>query len=140
MSNEDEIREALDKIVELQEALSQLMVERKKVEDYVMPKEVKAKLNEIADEFDPQINGIGESISNLQNEIRASVIALGHSVKGVGMQAVFTKGRVSWDTKALDRYCITHPEISYLRDEGRPSVSMRVVSIKADDMIPEEIR
>jgi hypothetical protein len=37
------------------------------------------------------------------------------------------KGRVSWDTKALDGYAVAHPEIEKLRIEGAPTVRIAKV-------------
>ncbi|CAK0771531.1 hypothetical protein CCP3SC15_4350001 [Gammaproteobacteria bacterium] len=39
--------------------------------------------------------------------------------------AVYTKGRVSWDSKKLDGMMILVPELASARKEGEPSVSIR---------------
>ncbi|MCG3145996.1 MAG: hypothetical protein HONDAALG_03775 [Gammaproteobacteria bacterium] len=51
----------------------------------------------------------------------------GATVKGAALSAVYAKGRVSWDNKALEGYAVAHPELLAFRSEGAPSVSIRGV-------------
>jgi hypothetical protein len=55
------------------------------------------------------------------------VIAHGASVKAKFLHAVFTKGRVSWDTKMLDGLALAFPRLNEARKEGDPSVSLRKI-------------
>ena len=78
--------------------------------------------------FAVKLEGVSENIAALEAEIKQAVISAGTTVKGSFIQAVFTKGRVSWDTKSLDGYAVAHPELLSLRKVGEPSVSLRAVS------------
>ena len=78
-------------------------------------------------EFAGQFETVMEKIAALEAEIRQDVLALGQTVKGNGLQAVYLKGRVSWDAKSLDGYGLAHPELFAFRKEGEPSVSLRSV-------------
>ena len=51
----------------------------------------------------------------------------GVSVKGRRLRAVFSRGRVSWDTDHLDAYASTRPEVGEFRTQSQPSVSLRMV-------------
>ncbi len=46
---------------------------------------------------------------------------------GVHLHAVFSQGRVTWDTKGLDRFALSHPEVVKFRKQGTPSVALRIV-------------
>jgi hypothetical protein len=70
------------------------------------------------------IEGDIEAVTNL---VKSQVLSGGATVKGTHYMAVYAKGRVSWDNKALDGYAVAHPEILILRKEGEPSVSFRAV-------------
>lgn len=70
-------------------------------------------------------------IAELRDKIKAGVLVLGRTVKGVGAQAIWIKPRVSWDTKALSGYAAAHPEIDQFRKVGKPSVSIRRARRKA---------
>lgn len=88
---------------------------------------VKARQDEIAAEFADKHAAVASNIAALEAEIKADVLAGGKTVKGQFLMAVWSKGRVSWDTKALDGFAAAHPEIATFRKEGEPSVSIRKV-------------
>jgi uncharacterized protein YqeY len=87
--------------------------------------EIKKAEADINAEFAIKSEAVDENIAKLTAEIKDEVLANGATVKGEHMMAVFTKGRVSWDTKGLDGYVVAHPEVSQFRKEGDPSVSIR---------------
>ena len=142
-----EIIEKIDKYVDLQCAVDLINVEKNKLQqtvederqkqiDAVFPKELremlakieadaKGKLNDIDVEFSDKTAALDENIAELKEEIKTDVINFGQSVKGEFAQAVYSKGRVSWDTKALDGFCKAHPILNDFRKVGEPSVSIR---------------
>lgn len=89
--------------------------------------EIKKAEADINTEFALKSEAVDENIAKLTAEIKADVLAGGATVKGAHMMAVWTKGRVSWDTKALDGVIALHPELAQFRKEGEPSVSIRKV-------------
>lgn len=66
----------------------------------------------------------GEALEQLA---RAGVLAHGESVKADNLQAVYMRGRESWDGKALKGYAAAHPEVLQFQKVGEPSVSIRAV-------------
>jgi phage host-nuclease inhibitor protein Gam len=117
--------EKLNKIAEFQAQRTLLEVDKQKTVDSVLTPEIKKALADIDAEFAPKYAGLDENINALTGEVKTDVLAKGETVKGLSIMAVFTKGRVSWDTKALDGYAAGHPEIAQFRKEGDPSVSIR---------------
>lgn len=117
-------REKLDKIAELQFAQGKREQEKQALIDSILTQEIKDKIAEIEAEF-TKTDNLTDTISILTNEVKQEVIALGETVKGASLMAVWSKGRVSWDTKALDGYITAHPELGKFRKEGEPSVSIR---------------
>ncbi len=93
--------------------------------DEVLTPEIKEKLAEIDAEFEPKIDTLSQEKSMLEAEIKQEVLSAGRTVKGTYHSFVWSKPRVSWDTKALDGYAAAHPEIAQFRAEGAPSVSVR---------------
>ncbi len=120
-------QQKLDQLAELQAQAEYLALQKQALIDAVLTAEIKAKLAEIEAEFAPGAETVAANIATLTTEVKADVIAAGSTVKGAHLQAVFSKGRVSWDTKALDGYAAAHPEITPFRKEGEPSVSIRKV-------------
>lgn len=124
--NEIEIKQKLDQLAEFQAQRDAAMLEKQALLDEIYTAEIKARMAEIEAEFATKTEGVTANIAALESEIKQAVIAHGASVKGLLFHAVFTKGRVSWDTKSLDGYATAHPELLSFRKEGEPSVSLRV--------------
>jgi hypothetical protein len=122
-----ETREKLDKLAECQAQKTLLDMDKQKMIDSVLTPEIKAKIDDINTEFSDKSSGVTKNIDDLTAEIKGEILTLGETVKGQYLSAVFAKGRVSWDTKALDGYLIDHPELNKYRKEGEPSVSIRKV-------------
>ena len=93
--------------------------------DEVLTPEIKEKLAEIDAEFEPKIEQLLQEKSQLEAEIKDEVLNAGRTIKGTYHSFVWSKPRVSWDTKALDGYALAHPEIAQFRKPGKPSVSVR---------------
>jgi phage host-nuclease inhibitor protein Gam len=122
-----EIKEMLDTLAEYQAQRDVMMLDKQEMVDSVLTPEIKAKIADIEAEFSDKAAGVTENISKMEAEVKQAVLDNGSSVKGNALQAVFTKGRVSWDTKSLDGYVVAHPELLPFRKEGEPSVSIRKV-------------
>jgi hypothetical protein len=57
--------------------------------------------------------------------VKEAVLVHGHSVQAHGLHAVFHRGRVAWDDRALQGFATGHPEVLQFRTVGSPSVSLR---------------
>lgn len=121
------IEEKLDELSELYAQRDLSTLEKQKMIDAVLTDEIKAKIAEIESEFSGKGEAVSEKITILENTVKELVKQKGESVKGQFLHAVFSKGRVSWDTKSLDGYLKAHPELSEFRKEGDPSVSLRKI-------------
>ncbi len=115
----------LDQLSEIKAAaeVTRLDYEAKRAE---IMKAVQTQLDDLAAEYEPLIESAEERAAALEAEIKRDVLAHGASVKGSRLYAVFARGRVSWDTKALDAYADTHPEVVEFRKQGDPVVSLRI--------------
>jgi hypothetical protein len=92
-----------------------------------IPEEVIAKLAEINLTFAPKIDAVDEKITLLEAQAKAAVLEAGETVKGSALQAVFVKGRTSWDSKMLNGLSIVIPEILQACTVGQPTVTIRKV-------------
>ncbi len=77
--------------------------------------------------YDDDISVLSSYASELEQDVRNAALSLGGSIKGNKMQAVWAKGRVSWDSKGLEGVAVVMPEILKFRKVGEPSVSIRPV-------------
>ena len=122
------IQEMLDQLAEYQAQRALLDVKRQELVNEVYTPEIQARLTEIDIEFAPLFNAVDENINALTDNIKAEVITTGASVKGAHLQAVYTKGRVSWDTKIIEGLAVVFPDLEKARKIGDPSVSIRKVA------------
>lgn len=90
-------------------------------------KKVQAELDALDEEIKPLLNVSELRVAELEEEITQEVLKHGATVKGTRVQAVYYKGRISWDSKSLDRYAAAHPEVMQYRKQGEPSIQLRVM-------------
>jgi hypothetical protein len=121
----EEIRIKLDELADLQMGQAGIQLRKQIDIDQIITPEVKAKLAEIDAKYLGESSDLQTKIAELDGYIRKAVLDLGTSIKGSRLHAVWNKGRVSWDSKALDGYAAGHPEIAPFRTESQPSVSIR---------------
>ena len=124
---EQEIKTMLEKLAEYRAAIDVVLLEKQALIAAILTDEIKAQLAEIDDEFSEKTHAASAAAGELEEQIKQAVTEFGQSVKGEFLHAVFSKGRVSWDTKSLDGYAAAHPELMTFRKEGQPSVGIRKV-------------
>ena len=122
-----DIYEKIERYSDIGVGIDLVYQEKATLIDSVLTQEIKEKLAEIDAEFQPKIEQLSQEKSMLESEIKAEVIEAGRTVKGSFHSFIWSKPRVSWDTKALDVYAMSHPEITQFRTEGSPSVSVRKI-------------
>jgi hypothetical protein len=86
---------------------------------------VRAQLEALDAEFSERLRVADEQVGQLEAEVKEAVLQVGESVKHEEIHAVFRRGRVSWDSRGLNRYAETHPELHEFRQVGAPSGQIR---------------
>jgi hypothetical protein len=119
------IAEKLQRLAEVHAEREALEGQKQKLVEEVIPADVRSRLDDIEAEFAQKVQAAAATIETLEAEIKAETLAHGESVRAAGYQAVWTKGRQTWDSKGLSTYGEAHPEILQFRKEGDPSVSIR---------------
>lgn len=123
----NEIEKKLDELAEIRAMLDVINMQKQDAIDGVLSPEIRAELEAIEAEFAEKTAGGFANAAAVEAEIKSLVINNGASVKGSRLHAVYSKPRVSWDTKKLDGMVALIPQIAEARKEGNPSVSIRVV-------------
>ena len=119
--------EKLNALYEKKAALEVVRLEKEKLIDSVLTPEIRKQIADIEAEFADKTMVVTADIQAIEAEIKQEVVSGGETVKGDYLMAVYAKGRVSWDTKALDGYAAAHPEVAQFCKVGDPSVSIRAV-------------
>jgi len=121
------IEQKLEQLAEYQAQMQLAEIDKQTLIDAVLTPEIKQKLADIDAEFSDKHDAVMENIANLTDEIKKEVVSHGATVKSAHLMAVYSKGRISWDTKILDGLAIVFPKLNEARKEGEPSVSIRKV-------------
>ncbi len=129
MPTETDIRAKLDELAEVRAAaeITRLDYEAKRAE---ILRSVQAELDALQAEYEPLLESAQARATALEAEVKEAVLALGATVKGSTYQAVYVRGRVTWDNQKLDQYAQAHPEILSYRREGDPGVRLTVVGAR----------
>jgi hypothetical protein len=122
----DHIVAKLEELAELRAAaeITRLDYEARRAE---ILQAVQAELDALEAEYAPLFATAEERDAALEAEIREEVVAAGATVRGTHLQAVYVRGRTSWDTAGLEAYAEDHPEVQDYRRQGNPSVSLRTL-------------
>ncbi len=115
----------IDDLDELESQLQALELQKKAQIEQILTPEMQAKLDAIELDFAASVRKIKENIETSKKIIKKDVLQIGSTVKATNLQVVFNKGRVTWDSKSLDKYAELHPEIKEYRREGKPSIRFR---------------
>lgn len=88
---------------------------------------IKDELTTVEDKWAPMLADTQDRITALEVEIRAEVLKDQKTMKGdkSKWQAIYMKGRETWDGKLLSGYAAAHPEINQFKKVGEPSVTIR---------------
>lgn len=117
----------LNALAELNDERTALALRKQAIIDSILTPEIKAQIASVELEFAPELEAADKAIAALTDEVKADVISGGATIKGDRLQAVWSKGRVSWDSKMLDGMSKLLPQLNEARSEGEPSVSIRAV-------------
>jgi hypothetical protein len=122
-----DITQKLDQLANYQAQRDVLELEKQALIDQILPPEIKARLEEIEAEFTGKRETVDANISELETEIRDEVLRQGTTVKSTFLRVIYHPGRVTWDTKSLDSYARSRPEILDFRKQGQPYVSIQKI-------------
>ena len=120
----EELTHKLDKLANFLAQRDVFSLQKKELIDHVLTAEIRARLDEIEAEFAGKTEAVEANIAALEDEIRQEALRQGASVKGSFLRVIWHKGRISWDTKSLDDYARSHPEVTSFRKQGEPYVSI----------------
>jgi len=120
-------QELLTQLENVQALLDLLTSSKQEAIDAATTPEVRAAWAEIEDEWGPQVFAAAADVAAATEAVKVAVAEHGETVKGRFLQAVYGKGRITWDAKSLDGYAVAHPELLGFRKEGQPSISIRSI-------------
>lgn len=95
---------------------------------------VKRRLQQLRQQQLSAMEPLQAQIDAVDATVRSATLAAAVSVKGRALQAVYSAGRVSWDSRALEGYMAAgHGELAAFRHIGTPSVTLRRIVGRTHD-------
>src|SRR5512140_832112 len=94
------IPKMLDQLADFQSQRDGLLLEKQQLIDSILTPEIRAKLKEIEVEFQEKTETVNQNIADLEEAIKNAVKVSGASIRGQYLQAVWSKPRVTWDTRS----------------------------------------
>lgn len=95
--------------------------------------ELRTKFDEIKQAFEDSNRELTDAIHDLECEIKVDAMNEKMTLYGHDLMAVYNKGRMTWDGKALNRMSEKYPEILDCAHYGDPTISFRKVIRKEED-------
>lgn len=119
------IIDKLNRLADFQAQRDYLNLQKQELIESVLPPEIKARIEEIEAEFSGRLEAVNANIEGLECDIKQDAVEEGATVQGQFLQAVWNRGRTSWDNVGLERYARMHPEILSYRKLGSPFIAIR---------------
>jgi uncharacterized protein YifE (UPF0438 family) len=86
---------------------------------------VEAELAALEARYGQPLEEANREVAEREAELKAQVLRLGGSARNDRVQAVYYRGRVTWDSKGLAQYAQANPELERFRRVGPPTVVVR---------------
>jgi len=86
---------------------------------------VRPELDALDAEALPRVKALQEEMARLEAALKDGVRAAGKNFYHRGFRVLYSRGRVTFDSKALQEYAVTHPDLNRFRKVGQPVVSLR---------------
>ncbi len=118
------IASKLNRLADLQAAVDLARMDYEAKRDKIL-EAVRLQLDALEAEYEPLLEAARNNAAALEAEIKNDVLLSGESVVTDVYQAIYMKGRVTWDTDAIDKYAVSHPEVLRFRRQGDPNVTLR---------------
>jgi len=119
------ITQLLDEMANIQAQIDALRLQKQAEIDKIMTPEIKMELSALDVEYDQMAEVAENKLSAIKAQVKELVIESGKSIKGEFVQAIYSKPRTTWNSKALEGYAMAHPEILEARKIGKPSVRFK---------------
>jgi hypothetical protein len=97
---------------------------------------VQPELDAVDAEMGAELKGLAERLAAAEAEARAAILAYGQSFQHGRVKGTYSRGRVTFESKGMQQYAESHPEVNRFRKVGQPFVSVRYLSPPGEPALP----
>ena len=120
---EKDLQSRMDELADTEIQRDIVISERETLKQKQISVELQAELQQIDEEFKPKIEQIELNIKARKEQLQSLLKEYAQPVKSKFYSWSY-KPTVDWNSDALDGYALTHPEILWMRSEGKPSTKL----------------
>ena len=121
--NEKELQERMDALADIEIQRDMVVAERDTLKQKQLPVDIQAELEQIDEEFAPKIEQIELNIKARKEQLQAMLKEYAKPVKSKFYTWTY-ESKTEWNADALDGYALSHPEILWMRKEGKPTTRL----------------
>ncbi|MBI4339229.1 MAG: hypothetical protein HY680_04680 [Chloroflexi bacterium] len=87
---------------------------------------VASELDALEEQYASLFKASTEHMTGLEAEIKNDALRYGETIYSDQLCVVYSKARISWDTKGIAQYAESHPELLQYRKQGEPTAKIQV--------------
>jgi hypothetical protein len=119
--------EKLNLLSQYQSAPDAIRLEKQALIDSLLTPAQRQAIEEINAEYALKAQLAADRLAALEEEIKTDILAHGATVKADHLQAVWVKGRTTWDGAKLEGMMALIPQLEQARKIGNPTVTIRKI-------------
>ena len=112
---EKDLQSRMDELADIEVQRDMVIAERETLKQKQVPADIQAELEQIDEEFAPKIEQIELNIKSRKEQLQSMLKEYAQPVKSKFYSWSYEE-EVIWDSKGLDGYALSHPEILYMRN------------------------
>jgi hypothetical protein len=120
---ETELKKLMDDLADIEIQLDLVVAEQETLKKSRIPLNVQLELESIEEEFKPKLDAVKGNIKVRKEQLQTLLKEYGKPVKSKSYSWSYEE-TVEWNKDALDGYALTHPEILWMRKEGKPTTRL----------------
>lgn len=86
---------------------------------------VQPQLDAIDADMTPRLKQLAERMAAAELAVKQAVLTYGRTYTRGRVKVTYSRGRVTFDSKGMQQYALTHPEVEQFKKVGKPIVSIR---------------
>lgn len=121
--DEKDLQQRMDELADIEIQRDMIVAEKETLKQNRIPVNLQIELQEIEEEFAPRLESVELNIKSRKDQLQFMLKEYAKSVKSQYYTWSF-EPVIEWDVKALDGYALNHPEILWMRKEGKPKTRL----------------
>jgi hypothetical protein len=125
--DEKELQTKIDELADTEVQLDLIIAEKETLKKSLIPEEIQMEMESVEFEYVDKIKAVEDNIKVRKDQLKALLMEYAKPLKSKYYTWTYKEGDPIWDTKGLDGFAVSHPEMLFLRKEGKPVTKLTPV-------------